>query len=112
MLFCAMACEEALSAKPSIEVFRAVVGDDLLTRMQSSAHAISECPNFWVPREAIEEGQCLIAAEEVVVQLHRRLLKGRLPPEWAGAEFWVQVYEGGRGLAFHFDKVRARRQPC
>lgn len=104
---------EAPRAKPSVEVFRAapgLVGDDLLARMQSSAQAISECPNFWVPREAIEEGQCLTAAEEVAVQLHRRLLKSRLPPEgWAGAEYWVQVYEGGRGLAFHFDKVSAGR---
>jgi hypothetical protein len=27
-----------------------------------------------------------------------------VPFEWEGAEYWVQVYEGGRGLAFHFDK--------
>lgn len=27
-----------------------------------------------------------------------------MPFEWEGAEYWVQVYEGGRGLAFHFDK--------
>lgn len=27
-----------------------------------------------------------------------------MPLTWAGAEYWVQIYEAGRGLAFHFDK--------
>lgn len=28
-----------------------------------------------------------------------------------GAEFWLQIYKGGRGLGFHFDKVCANGFP-
>ena len=73
--------------------------------LQADAGQIANCPNFWTAREDIEAGNCSTAAEEAVRHLYRTCLQGRLPQSWAGAEWWVQSYEGGRGLAFHFDKV-------
>lgn len=71
-----------------------------------------ECqPNFWVPREVIEdEGEGRGDGERIVKRLYRVIKKyldvveekeGRV---WVGAEYWAQVYKGGRGLAFHVDK--------
>ncbi len=38
-------------------------------------------------------------------QLYDRVLKERLPHDWAGAEWWCQVYNTpGKGLSFHWDK--------
>ena len=52
----------------------------------------------------------LTAAEQVVQLLYARLVAPRLAPysdAFVGAEYWVQIYEGGRGLGVHYDKVRA-----
>jgi hypothetical protein len=63
-------------------------------------------PNFWVPREAIEADarEPRTLAEQVVFALYERVMKAELPPDWAGAEWWCQVYKPSRGLPFHFDK--------
>ena len=35
--------------------------------------------------------------------------KGKaLPSAWEGCEYWTQVYTGGRGLKFHFDKDESK----
>ena len=65
---------------------------------------LSHCPNYWVPRDVIESGSGATTAEAAVCSLHDHIVGPTLPHDWAGAEYWVQVYEGGRGLAFHFDK--------
>ena len=84
---------------------------------QAEAQALSEQPNYWLPLEALarqEGGQPRpTAAERAVRHLYRALVAERLAgdPRWrpgaAGAEYWVQVYRGGRGLGFHFDKDEA-----
>ncbi|GAB4814754.1 hypothetical protein N2152v2_001800 [Parachlorella kessleri] len=72
--------------------------------LQADACQIAKCPNFWTARDDIEGGTCNTAAEEAVRHLYQTCLRGLLPENWAGAEWWVQSYDGGRGLAFHFDK--------
>jgi len=76
-----------------------------LMKSQDEADALSECPNFWVPRDVIDGAIFLTAtpAEAAVAHLHE-LVHDSLPHDWSGAEYWVQVYHGGRGLAFHMDK--------
>lgn len=67
--------------------------------VQADADALAECPNYWVPRDVVEgRAPALAAAEQVVQQLYRRLVKARLAPHdahWAGAEFWCQVGAAG-----------------
>ena len=70
---------------------------------------MSNSPNYWVPRGVIESATdsntatTSRPAEAVITALHD-LISPLLPLDWAGAEYWVQIYNGGRGLAFHFDK--------
>ncbi|WPT11916.1 hypothetical protein PSENEW3n2_00005415 [Picochlorum sp. SENEW3] len=72
-------------------------------------------PNYWVPRDVIEsedESVPRSGGEWIVRQLYdvvREHLseeggEGQVVGEWEGAEYWAQVYSGGRGLAFHLDK--------
>ena len=46
-----------------------------------------------VEQEAIvsHPRRLLTAGERVVAQLHDRVMRDRLPPDWAGAEWWAQV---------------------
>lgn len=59
--------------------------------LQGDADRLAECPNFWIPREAVEggDGTATSAAEAAVGRLHE-LIKDRLPQAWSGAEYWVQ----------------------
>ena len=79
---------------------------------QADAAALAECPNSWVPRDVVEGREpAITAAEQVVQQLYRRLVAPRLAPHadaFLGAEYWCQIYERGRGLGFHYDKVWGR----
>eukprot|EP00889_Picochlorum_renovo_P003293 jgi/Picre1/30323/NNA_005687.t1 len=67
-------------------------------------------PNYWVPRDVIEsedESAPRSGGEWIVRQLYdvvREHLSEEQVGEWEGAEYWAQVYSGGRGLAFHLDK--------
>jgi hypothetical protein len=76
--------------------------------LQVDADALAACPNYWVPREVVEgAGPALTAAEQAVAALWRAAAApplAELGEAWQGAEYWCQVYEGGRGLGFHFDK--------
>lgn len=90
-----------------------LVRDALPARLLAAAAADSDAmaavaPNFWVPRAAIEaaagEPGPRTLAEQVVCALYERSLKAELPDDWAGAEWWCQVYKPCRGLPFHFDK--------
>ena len=89
-----------------------LVRDALPARLLAAAAADSDAmaavaPNFWVPREAIEAADSReprTLAEQVVTSLYERSLKDELPSDWAGAEWWCQVYKPSRGLPFHFDK--------
>ena len=93
-----------------------LVRQALPARLLAAAAADSDAmaavaPNFWVPREAIEAAadapQPRTLAEQVVFALYERSLKADLPADWAGAEWWCQVYKPCRGLPFHFDKDEA-----
>ncbi|KAL4441856.1 hypothetical protein ABPG77_003772 [Micractinium sp. CCAP 211/92] len=85
-----------------------ILPQEALQAVQADADALAECPNYWVPMDVVEgRAPALAAAEQVVQHLYRRLVKARLDPHdvrSGGAEFWCQIYEGGRGLGFHFDK--------
>jgi hypothetical protein len=87
--------------------------------MQVVARALADKPNYWIPRECIgnenrtdmnKDGDLRELAEGAVDALFKRcvepllLQEGAETGEWAGAEYWAQVYTGGRGLEFHFDK--------
>lgn len=65
--------------------------------------SLSSEPNFWIGRDDIASGTCRNSAEQAVANLYA-LVADTLPERWSGAEYWVQIYEKGRGLAFHFDK--------
>lgn len=63
-----------------------------------------------MPRDVVKGREpAITAAEQIVQQLYRRLVAPRLAPHadtFLGAEYWCQIYERGRGLGFHYDKVR------
>lgn len=65
-------------------------------------------PNYWVPRDVIEsnEEHSLQSGGEWIVRQLYDVVREHLSEEgeWEGAEYWAQVYTGGRGLAFHIDK--------
>ncbi len=72
-----------------------------------------ECqPNFWVPREVIEDdhdegwsdGERIVKRLYSIVKDHLQNVEEKEGRVWIGAEYWAQVYKGGRGLAFHVDK--------
>lgn len=75
---------------------------------QADADALADLPNLWVQRKVVEGAEpALTVAEQAVQQLYRSLVGLQLAPppgSWQGVEYWCQVYEGGRGLGFHFDK--------
>ena len=68
---------------------------NLMAALQADAQALSECPNYWVPRDVVEGRQpALTAAEQVVQHLFRQMAKGQLAAHdasWTGAEYWCQV---------------------
>ena len=97
--------------------------------VNSHAEVFESCPNYWIPREALETNDVHTAVEREVCRLFHDMMQDILPTQWAGAEFWIQarhprlqragslpdalvcfssqhaqVYEPGKGLAFHFDK--------
>ncbi|QDZ18822.1 hypothetical protein A3770_02p13400 [Chloropicon primus] len=97
------------------EEYRVVVVDGALSRdvyelAEREAEKLGDCPNYWIPREkvVVEDGARGLG-EWASVDLFRRiageLLEGE---EWEGAEYWTQVYTGGRGLEFHFDKDESK----
>ena len=46
------------------------------------------------------------AAVAALYPLVKEALPSNIPIE--GAEYWVQIYESGRGLSFHFDKDESK----
>jgi len=97
-----------------IRWIREFVGD-----MQVVARRLADKPNYWIPRECMGRENSAVRnvhgglrelAEHAVDVLFKRcveplLARGGIEAgEWAGAEYWAQVYTGGRGLEFHFDK--------
>ncbi|KAL3153737.1 hypothetical protein ABBQ32_013330 [Trebouxia sp. C0010 RCD-2024] len=56
------------------------------------------------PQADLESGSAKTTGEAAISCLLDGVLREKLPNAWAGAEWWVQVYEPGKGLAFHFDK--------
>lgn len=60
-----------------------------------------------MPREDIEDQNisCHRTPAEAAIASLYPIVKPFLPSEgWKGAEYWVQIYIGGRGLSMHFDK--------
>ncbi len=75
---------------------------------QAAADALAEQPNYWVPRAALEAPPPSAPPAEAAAAALLALVHAQLSPgSWAGAEYWVQTYAGGRGLAMHFDKDEA-----
>ncbi|KAH7619643.1 hypothetical protein Ndes2526B_g06625 [Nannochloris sp. 'desiccata'] len=74
-----------------------------IAAVKDTAEALSHCSNYWIPRETIESGHGATPTERAITALVD-LVRPSLPLNWAGAEYWVQMYDAGRGLAFHFDK--------
>lgn len=129
-----------------VQLHADVVPPPALAALRAAAPGVAAAPNFWVPRAAAEAGPAAAAtaAAAAVALLYERVMRDRLPADWAGAEYWVQaraaparrtrlaaavaappadhapvgplprraqrhslpfqIYEPGRGLAFHFDK--------
>jgi hypothetical protein len=76
---------------------------------RSVASALESKPNYWIPREVLvaENDDDVRGDGEYMVKQLYCLVKEFVEAEgdsWAGAEYWAQVYKGGRGLAFHVDK--------
>lgn len=80
---------------------------------KGEADVIAGCPNYWISKEGLEaaaekgtmlDKRKMTLAEQVVVDIYHRIMKSELPDDFAGAEFWSQVYKVGEGLAYHFDK--------
>jgi hypothetical protein len=69
------------------------VSPSALAALRADAAAIARAPNFWVPRAVLEAGRAAArcAAEAAVAELYERHMRSRLPPDWAGAEYWCQV---------------------
>ncbi|KAI3427206.1 hypothetical protein D9Q98_007142 [Chlorella vulgaris] len=82
--------------------------EPILAALEADADALADLPNLWVQRKVVEGAEpALTVAEQAVQQLYRSLVGLQLAPppgSWQGVEYWCQVYEGGRGLGFHFDK--------
>lgn len=107
---CCVACAMAEWPDSSAWLVREALPARLLAAATADSDAMAAvAPNFWVPREAIEAAAEAreaprTLAEQVVFALHGAL-KEELPADWAGAEWWCQVYyEPKRGLKFHWDK--------
>lgn len=80
---------------------------------RSVALGLEREPNYWVPRHVLEEtqddngchdGERIVRHLYHVVKDHLTTLEEKEGRRWIGAEYWAQVYTGGRGLAFHVDK--------
>ncbi len=141
-----------LHEKYTCRVFDNALSRDVFALCQGQAGKLSDCPNYWVPREALPADgdaagelepagkgppapRCM--GEIASADLYRRVLRkvlnenksaaGRhawFSPEnqkegeegegeatvcsSRGCEYWTQVYHGGRGLQFHFDKDEAK----
>ena len=106
---------ESLAKRGSVHVFK----DALLQTTEERDMVLSQLrvleshPNYWVPRPLLVNGVGLSAAERVVAELYHRCIQPHVLQSRntnnergtiAGAEYWVQVYRNGRGLAFHVDK--------
>ncbi|KAK9806368.1 hypothetical protein WJX72_011734 [[Myrmecia] bisecta] len=87
-------------------VCQKVLPSELFCQIAADADAIAEAPNFWMPKAAILPGSRTVRTigEQVIAQVYDHVLRSHLPCDWEGAEWWVQVYQPGKGLAFHFDK--------
>ncbi|EIE26255.1 hypothetical protein COCSUDRAFT_64407 [Coccomyxa subellipsoidea C-169] len=86
-------------------VYRDCIPNALMSDILNDAPAVANCPNFWTPKANVEAaGQACTACEAAISILYEKVMRHWLPHDWAGAEWWVQVYERGKGLAFHFDK--------
>lgn len=78
---------------PRVHLHPAAVPPATLAALHAAQAGVAAAPNFWVPRAAIEAGAAAArcAPELAVSQLFERVMRGRLPADWAGAEYWCQV---------------------
>ncbi|KAL6778568.1 hypothetical protein ACKKBF_B15310 [Auxenochlorella protothecoides x Auxenochlorella symbiontica] len=74
----------------------------LLQRIQSDAKALAASPNYWFPLECLDSPAT--AAEEAAAHLYHTYIAAKDVEGVVGAEYWVQIFEKGRGLGFHMDK--------
>ena len=99
------------------EAYTCAVVDGALRRTtfelaEADAESLSKAPNYWVPRRALrgEDGDGPLrgcgerASADLLERVAEDLLDGDVAETFEGCEYWCQVYNGGRGLRFHFDK--------
>lgn len=105
-----------LQDKYVARVFDRALSGEVFALAQTEAEKLAECPNYWVPRERVDgkaAGTPLVGLGEIAsADLYDRVLRGLLEPgfgeSWGGCEYWTQVYRGGRGLEFHYDKDESK----
>ncbi|KAK9841653.1 hypothetical protein WJX74_009543 [Apatococcus lobatus] len=93
-------------AEGSCGIFRRAVAPVNLAQCRFHGQTLAREPNFWISKDdVLADGQagdgCVLSAVRELLQYAKR--QG-LPDNWAGVEWWVQMYDRGKGLAFHFDK--------
>ena len=59
--------------------------------INSHAEVFESCPNYWIPRKALEASDVHTAVEREVCRLFHDVMQDILPTDWAGAEFWIQA---------------------
>lgn len=80
----------------------------LVDGVLADAEKLAKCPNYWLPRSSLEDPEqrssTRMHVDVLIELLYRDCMQDQVASDFAGAEWWVQTYEAGRGLAFHFDK--------
>jgi len=86
-------------------VFEKVLPPHVVQNVLNAADNLADSPNYWTAKKAFAGSHVQhLPAEAAIQALYRGCMQGLLPDTIAGAEYWVQVYKPGKGLAFHFDK--------
>lgn len=62
-----------------------------INTINSHAEVFESCPNYWIPRKALEANDVHTAVEREVCRLFHDVMQDILPTDWAGAEFWIQA---------------------
>eukprot|EP01023_Acetabularia_acetabulum_P018654 TRINITY_DN19420_c0_g3_i1.p1 TRINITY_DN19420_c0_g3~~TRINITY_DN19420_c0_g3_i1.p1 ORF type:complete len:287 (-),score=41.93 TRINITY_DN19420_c0_g3_i1:298-1158(-) len=97
---------EELFKSFNAHLYSNVVSNTCLGAVLEDANKLADLPNYWIPKDKIlKKDEMCTSVEAVVCEIYNSVMNNHLhDKEWSGVEYWVQIYEKGRGLAFHFDK--------